>query len=98
MLTEARVVLPGVQALLGFQLAATLVDAFERLPESSKHLHLAGLRCLAIATVLLITPAAYHRPSGGGAPGARALPRVGEPLHRRRDGAAVRADLRPPQS
>jgi len=33
-LTEARVVLPGVQALLGFQLAGVLTDSFEQLPRS----------------------------------------------------------------
>src|SRR4051812_317148 len=31
MLTEARIVLPGVQALLGFQLAIVLTDSFEKL-------------------------------------------------------------------
>jgi len=36
MLTEARVVLPGVQALLGFQLVSVLTQAFEKLPASSK--------------------------------------------------------------
>jgi hypothetical protein len=36
LLVEARVVLPGAQALLGFQLAATLTDAFGTLPRSSQ--------------------------------------------------------------
>jgi hypothetical protein len=60
-LTEARVVLPGAQALLGFQLIAVLADGFEKLPESSRQLHLASLLLLAVSTVLLMTPAAYHR-------------------------------------
>ena len=42
MLTEARVILPGAQALLGFQLAVVLTQAFDRLPPSSKTLHAMG--------------------------------------------------------
>ena len=61
MLTEARVILPGVQALLGFQLVSVLTSAFEKLPASSKLLHGASLACLTVAIVLLIAPAAYHR-------------------------------------
>lgn len=60
-LTEARVVLPGAQALLGFQLASTLVDGFTRLPRSSQWVHLASLACIALATIFLMTPSAYHR-------------------------------------
>ena len=61
MLTEARVVLPGVQALLGFQLAVTLTRAFEALPYSSKLVHAAALMLVALAVILLIAPAAFHR-------------------------------------
>jgi hypothetical protein len=61
MLTEARVVLPGVQALLGFQLVSVLTEAFDKLPMSSKLLHAASLACITIAVVLLMAPAAYHR-------------------------------------
>jgi hypothetical protein len=60
-LTEARVVLPGVQALLGFQLAAYLMEGFDKLPTSSKYIHLASLLLLGLSIVLLMTPAAYHR-------------------------------------
>jgi hypothetical protein len=60
-LTEARVVLPGVQALLGFQFAAMLVEGFDKLPTGLKYLHLASLGCLAISIILLMTPAAWHR-------------------------------------
>jgi hypothetical protein len=60
-LTECRVVLPGVQALLGFQFATTLMESFEKLPESSKQIHLASLGCMAASMVLLMTPAAFHR-------------------------------------
>ncbi len=60
-LTECRVVLPGSQALLGFQFICVLTESFERLPASSKYIHLASLGLNALAIVLLITPAAYHR-------------------------------------
>jgi len=60
-LEEVRSVLPGVQALLGFQLAAMLVQGFGALPPSSKHLHLLSLGLNALAIVLLMAPAAYHR-------------------------------------
>jgi hypothetical protein len=60
-LTECRVVLPGVQTLLGFQFATTLMQAFDELPESSKLVHVASLALIAIGMVLLIMPAARHR-------------------------------------
>ncbi|HKQ50718.1 MAG TPA: DUF6328 family protein [Pyrinomonadaceae bacterium] len=60
-LTEARVVLPGAQALLGFQFVTTLMDAFEKLPLSSRYVHLVSLTMVALSVVLLMTPAAYHR-------------------------------------
>jgi Family of unknown function (DUF6328) len=60
-LTEARVVLPGVQALLGFQFIAMLTDAFEKLPKQLQYVHLVSLGCIALSMVLLMAPAAFHR-------------------------------------
>jgi len=60
-LTEVRVVLPGAQALLGFQFAALLVEGFEKLPQSSKYVHFASLSLIGLAIILMMTPAAYHR-------------------------------------
>jgi uncharacterized BrkB/YihY/UPF0761 family membrane protein len=60
-LTECRVVLPGSQALLGFQFISVLTESFDRLPALSKYIHLAALGLNALTIVLLITPAAYHR-------------------------------------
>jgi uncharacterized protein DUF6328 len=60
-LTEARVVLPGAQALLGFQFITTLTESFEKLPSSSKYVHLISLFLVAVSIILLMTPAAYHR-------------------------------------
>jgi hypothetical protein len=61
MLTEARVILPGAQALLGFQLTVTLTHTFQQLPPDTRMLHAAALCCVALAVVLLMTPAALHR-------------------------------------
>jgi Family of unknown function (DUF6328) len=60
-LTECRVVLPGAQALMGFQFIAVLTDSFEKLPSGPKYIHLACIGMSALAIVLLMTPAAYHR-------------------------------------
>jgi Family of unknown function (DUF6328) len=66
MLTESRVILPGVQALLGFQLVVMLTKAFGQLSPSARVAHLVGLVCLVLAIVLLISPAAIHRVTFGG--------------------------------
>jgi len=60
-LTEARMVLPGVQALLGFQLATMLMEGFDKLPQSSRYIHVVSLILMGLCVVLLMTPAAYHR-------------------------------------
>jgi Family of unknown function (DUF6328) len=57
MLTEARVILPGAQAL---------TKAFGQLPDSLKLFHVASLCCVAVAIILLMTPAALHRISFAG--------------------------------
>ena len=54
-------VLPGVQALLGFQFIVILMEGFQKLPAYLKYVHLASLCLIAISTILLIAPAAYHR-------------------------------------
>jgi len=61
MLTEARVILPGAQALLGFQLVIVLSDSFEKLPAGSRLIHGLALLATSLTVVLLITPAALHR-------------------------------------
>jgi hypothetical protein len=61
MLTEARVILPGAQALLGFQLVVMMTDAFRQLTSRAQGVHLAALLSLVVSIVLLITPAALHR-------------------------------------
>jgi hypothetical protein len=61
LLTEARLIIPGAQALLGFQLAVTLTKAFSELPPESKLAHAAALCCLGIAVLFLMAPASLHR-------------------------------------
>ena len=61
MLTEARVVLPGAQALLGFQLSVVLLGAFLELPALHRIVHAAALGCVALSVILLMAPAALHR-------------------------------------
>ncbi|HEX8178714.1 MAG TPA: DUF6328 family protein [Pyrinomonadaceae bacterium] len=60
-LTEARTVLPGAQALLGFTFISMFTESFDKLPASSKAVHLISLALVALSTILLMTPAAYHR-------------------------------------
>lgn len=60
-LTEARMVLPGAQALVGFQLAATSSEAFRELPRTVQWIHVGAVLLTAATIVLLIAPAAYHR-------------------------------------
>ena len=66
-LTEARVIIPGAQALFGFQFVAMLTSAFDELPESSKIVHAIALGLVATNVILLMTPAALHRLSFDGA-------------------------------
>lgn len=66
LLTEARIVLPGVQALLGFQFASYLTTAFEKLPPAAKLVNTGSLFLLVLAMVLLMTPPPYHRFAEGG--------------------------------
>ena len=61
-LEDARMVLPGVQALFGFQLIAVFSEGFARqLSDAEQTLHLAAILLVTIAIALLMTPAAYHR-------------------------------------
>jgi hypothetical protein len=66
-LDEARMILPGIQALFGFQLVAVFNDRFaEVFDEFGQALHLAALVCVALACALAMTPAAYHRQNDHG--------------------------------
>jgi hypothetical protein len=60
-LTEARMVLPGAQALLGFQFMSFFAAGFIELPRASRLIHFSGLLFVSLASILLIAPAAFHR-------------------------------------
>lgn len=61
-LEEARMVLPGIQALFGFQLIAVFSERFEQaLGDPGKRAHLAAIVLTAVAIGLIMAPAAYHR-------------------------------------
>ncbi len=61
-LSEARMVIPGVQALFGFQLVAVYNSPFWKLlTDGEQRLHLLALVLTAVTIALLMAPAAYHR-------------------------------------
>jgi hypothetical protein len=60
-LAEARMVLPGIQTVFGFQLIVPFNDRFNQLADVWQDVHLAALVVNAVALALIITPAAYHR-------------------------------------
>jgi len=59
---EARMVLPGIQALFGFQLIAVFNTAFAtHLAAPEQVLHLVAIFLVVLAIGLIMAPAAYHR-------------------------------------
>ena len=65
LLEECRMVLPGIQALFGFQLIAVFNSSFsEKLSGAEQCLHLGAIALVAVAIALIMTPAAYHRQTG----------------------------------
>lgn len=60
-LAESRMVLPGIQALFGFQLISVFSDGFARLDEAARIAHFVSLLLVIVATALIMTPAAYDR-------------------------------------
>ena len=64
MLEECRMVLPGIQALFGFQLIAVFNQGFsEKLSEPQQLMHLGAIILVAVAIALVMAPAALHRQS-----------------------------------
>ena len=61
LLEECRMVLPGIQALFGFQLMAVFNAKFWDLLYFQRVVHLLAIGLVAIAVALVMTPAAYHR-------------------------------------
>jgi hypothetical protein len=61
LLDETRMVLPGIQALFGFQLIAVFSERFTELSDFHQELHFVAISLVVVAIALLMTPAAYHR-------------------------------------
>jgi Family of unknown function (DUF6328) len=67
LLGECRMVLPGIQALFGFQLMVVFSDGYEqKLTQAQQELHLLAIGLVVIAVTIIMTPAAYHRQRGRG--------------------------------
>jgi hypothetical protein len=60
-LDEARMVLPGMQALFGFQLIAVFNQGFRELGTLPKYAHLAALLLVTVGIALIMAPAIFHR-------------------------------------
>ena len=71
LLTEARLIIPGGQALFGFQFIAMLSSGFDRLPETAKAVHAVALCLVGRNIIVMMTPAALHRLSFDGEDSSR---------------------------
>ena len=61
LLNELRVALPGVQFLFAFLLVVPFQQSADRFTDFQRDVHYVALLSAAVATVLLIAPAAQHR-------------------------------------
>jgi hypothetical protein len=61
LLNELRIALPGVQVLFAFLLILPFSQGFADTTETQRRIYSAAVVCAAIASILLIAPAAYHR-------------------------------------
>lgn len=62
---EARCILPGLQAVFGFQTIAVFNERFTELVTYAQVCHLVGLCLLVVAMGMLMTPAVYNRAQHG---------------------------------
>lgn len=65
LLEELRTILPGVQVLFAFLLAAPFSARFGDLDDLGRDVYLAVIVGVALATVTFMAPAAYHRMGDG---------------------------------
>jgi hypothetical protein len=61
LLQELRVTLPGVQVLFAFLLTVPFSQRFGQLTSTQRSAYFAAFLTAAVATALLLAPAAYHR-------------------------------------
>jgi len=67
LLEECRMVLPGIQALFGFQLIAVFNAPFKELLDPREQIaHFVAMFMVAVAVGLVMAPAAFHRLSEPG--------------------------------
>jgi hypothetical protein len=65
LLEECRMVLPGIQALFGFQLVVVFSPGFsEKLNHPEQLVHFVAIALIAVAVAIIMTPAALHRSTG----------------------------------
>lgn len=63
---EARMLIPGVTAFLGFQLIAVFNQGFTKLTHDEQMAHVWSVFLTLLALFLLLAPAAYHRQAESG--------------------------------
>jgi len=61
LLDECRMVLPGIQALFGFQMVAVFNGEFKKLTPAQQQIHIGAIALVVIAIGLLMAPASLHR-------------------------------------
>jgi hypothetical protein len=62
LLEECRMVLPGIQALFGFQLIAVFSEGFgDKLARGEQQVHFLAICLVALSAGFVMTPAAIHR-------------------------------------
>ena len=61
LLHELRSLIPGAEVLLGFLLAVTFTTQFGELDDTQRYVYYGTLVSTAVALVLYLAPAAYHR-------------------------------------
>lgn len=61
LLEELRTIIPGVQVLFGFLLTVPFNSRFTELDDVGVRVFTVALVSVGLATVVLVTPAAYHR-------------------------------------
>ena len=65
LLEELRTIIPGVQVLFGFLLTVPFSSRFDELDSLGRGAFAGSLLAAALATIVFLTPAAYHRVKGG---------------------------------
>ena len=61
LLQELRSLIPGAQVLFGFLLVVSFSDGFDDLDDTQRYVYYGTLLSTAVAIVLYLAPASYHR-------------------------------------